>query len=128
MTTSPKPGKATPAAAISPTPCLDRIIERDPDIVDRMFDYLLQQMPELAGRVGELAKAERALRSEFKASRGLHVRSPQADDRRELRAAVLSYPPGTSAGQVAREHGISAITVRRIRASAAHPADDHRAP
>jgi CRP-like cAMP-binding protein len=118
MTTSPKPGKATPAAAISPTPGLDRLIERDPDIVDRMFDYLLQQMPELAGRAGELAKAERALRTEFRRHRGLHVRSPKSDETAEIRAKVQAYPIGTSKNAIARDLGISRMTVYRILAAA----------
>ncbi|MEY4906715.1 MAG: hypothetical protein RL260_433 [Pseudomonadota bacterium] len=123
MSATTKPGKAAPAAAISPTPALDRIIQRDPDIVDRMFDYLLQQMPELAGRAGELAKAERALRTEFRASRGLHVRSPRDDERVEILEQVRNYPIGTSNGAIARQLGVSRETVRRARLSiAAHAA------
>lgn len=116
MTTTAKPVKATTAAAISPTPALDRIIRRDPDIVDRMFDYLLQQMPELAGRAAELDRAEQALRDEFRARRGLHVRSPRRDDeRQEIIDKVASYPSSVTHLSVALALGVSKATVRRIR-------------
>lgn len=117
MTTTAKPGKAPTAAAISPTPGLDRIIQRDPDIVDRLFAYLLQQMPELSSRTAELASAERAVRSEFRAERGLHVRSPRDDERQEIRDKIRQYPAGTTCLTIARELGVSRWTVMRARQS-----------
>lgn len=117
MTTTTKPGKAPAAATISLTPGLDRIIQRDPDIVDRLFAYLLEQMPELSGHAAELSKAERALRTEFRAERGVHVRSPRDDERREIRDRVRQYPAGTTCLTIARELGVSRWTVMRVRQS-----------
>ena len=115
----------TTADPASTTPGLDSIIRRDPDIVDRMFDYLLSTMPDLRERAAELAKAEHQLRSEFRASRGLHVRAPARDDERdEMRRQVLEFPPTTSAREVARRVGVSRSTVCRYRhdAGVSHPA------
>jgi DNA invertase Pin-like site-specific DNA recombinase len=54
------------------------------------------------------------LRSEFRAHRGLHVRSPQSDETAEIRAKVLAYPAGASKTGIARDLGISRMTVYRI--------------
>lgn len=115
-TRSAAPIPPTTAERTSPTPGLDRIILESPDIVDRLFDYLLTTMPDLRARVTELAQAEHALRSEYRASRGLHIRAPDSDaERAELLERVLAYPKTVCASEVARQCGVSRATVYRWR-------------
>jgi hypothetical protein len=66
---------ATPAPTRSPTPGLDALVAVDPDLVDRIFDYVVQLMPEIAARKAELKKA---LRHEFAGERS-YVRQRDAE-------------------------------------------------
>lgn len=105
----------TPGAA-DPPPARHVLSERfaDPDLVDRIFQHLLQQLPELAARTPEIKEA---IRAEF-GGETPYVRSGTPQRRtarsRALAAEVLALFNGRNATQVARELGISRATVYRL--------------
>lgn len=95
----------------SPTPKLDTLIAKDPDLVDRIFEYLLAEFPQIAGP--KLEGSMRALRERFGAQE-VYVRSQAAQDRRDQADAVLSLFNGRNATEVARRLNISRATVYRL--------------
>lgn len=89
----------------SPTPELDALIADQPELVDRIFDYLIQLRPDLAN-------------------------SPEVDEARSLMRArllekrvrdVLALYNGRSPTAIARKLGISRATVYRILKQAGYP-------
>lgn len=82
----------------------------DPDLVDRIFAYIVEQLPELAGRADEV---EDAVRTEFG---GEHAYVPKrsAARRAELQARVRSMFNGRNASEVARELNVGRTTVYRL--------------
>ena len=85
------------------------VLEACPDLVDRIFDYLLEEFPQLAGDTARLKKAEAAVRAEFAGSEVyLQKRSS-----RDLAAEVLRLFNGRNATEVARRLGVSKRTVYR---------------
>lgn len=90
----------------TPTPELQKLIASEPDLVDRIFDYLLAEVPALAGSADRL---KQAVRSEF-AGEECYV---QGRSRESTAASVLALFNGRNASQVARELGISRATVYR---------------
>lgn len=82
----------------------------DPDLVDRIFEYIVEQFPELeAGRIDEL---KRTTREEFRgAEYYIPTRSPT--DRQQLVEEVLRMFNGRNATEIARRQQISRATVYR---------------
>jgi transcriptional regulator of acetoin/glycerol metabolism len=80
----------------------------DPDLVDRVFDYLVQMLPELAPRRAEVTDA---LREEFS---GSHVYIRKRGQRHDLVRQVLAMFDGRNATEVARQLDISRPTVYRM--------------
>ncbi|HZX83181.1 MAG TPA: hypothetical protein VFF19_06420 [Reyranella sp.] len=83
----------------------------DPDLVDRIFEYLLEEFPQIAGP--GLAKAKRAVRDEFRGEE-VYIAARGPSDRHELAVSVLSLFNGRNAREVARRLGIGRTTVWRI--------------
>ena len=97
----------------SPTPALQALLEAAPDLVDRIFDYVVELCPEIApDRVAEL---KQAAREEFRGERCyVNERSPTA--RQALIAEVLAMFNGRNVSEVGCRLGISrAIVYRYIK-------------
>lgn len=93
----------------SPTPRLDALVAADPDLVDRIFDYVVQLVPQIAERKIEI---KAALREEF-ASERAYIRRRSADEG-TLAAEVLRLFNGRNASEVARKLDIHRATVYRL--------------
>lgn len=94
-------------ASIPPPPIAD------PDLVDRIFEYLLTEFPQLAGM--KLDEAKRAVREEFRGSEA-YIPGRSNTERQKLAVDVLSLFNGRNASEVARRLEISRATVyRRIK-------------
>ena len=88
----------------------------DPDLVDRIFDYVVELLPELAGHSDEV---KRAVRSEFAGERvTVRTRNYAA-----LADEVLRLFDGRNATEIARRLNIGRATVYRTikRAGKAKP-------
>lgn len=84
-----------------------------PDIVDRIFDYVVEQIPELAER---RRMVERAIRDEFGTMRG-YVRRHTGEQQAfalTLSTEVGRLFNGRNASEVARVLQISRATVYRL--------------
>ncbi len=107
-TTPPKPGSATtPASQLE----IQRMLERDPDLVDRIFEYLLTEFPQIAGP--SLDATKRAVRAEFQGEE-IYIPVHGASARQERVAEVLAMFNGRNASEVARRLKIGRSTVYRI--------------
>lgn len=94
----------------SPTPELDKLISAEPDLVDRIFDFLIALHPEIAPVAPETKKK---VRSEFKGEQYYCAgRSPV--ERYETVQQVLHLFNGRNATEVARRLHISRATVYRV--------------
>ena len=87
----------------------------EPDFVDRMFDYLLREFPQIAGP--EFDRVRRDLRHEFAGNEAYIPRQSAAE--RELERAqrdqrILALFNGRNATEVARTLQIGRATVYRI--------------
>lgn len=87
----------------------------EPDLVDRIFDYLLQEVPGFADavRASKLAEMKNSVRAEFEGDRQ-RISPRNAAGRRDQAVQVLSLFNGRNAREVARRLGISRATVYRI--------------
>lgn len=104
--------KATPkTTATTGTPRLDEITEKDPDLVDRIFEYLLAEFPHIAGE--KFAQAKAAVRDEFKGEE-IYIPARGATDRQNMIREVLSLFNGRNASEVARRLQISRASVYRF--------------
>lgn len=92
------------AGARTPPP----IAPAEPDLVDRIFDYLVELSPEIAARVDEV---KQAVRDDFS---GATLYIKRRRPRHELAVQVLSLFNGRNASEVARRLHISRATVYRI--------------
>jgi DNA-binding NtrC family response regulator len=101
-----------------PTPELQRLIATEPDLVDRIFDYILSDpaLAEAMQRVSQsapgpagMAKLKTAVRAEFA---GETVRIAKRPGNVHLQ--VLALFNGRNATEVARRLGISRATVYRV--------------
>lgn len=101
MTTKPKPSRQPHVLSAK---------FADPDLVDRIFDYLLVLMPEIADQQAEM---KRAIRDEFGSERA-YIRRRSVADPNPLAHAVLSIFNGRNASEVARVLKISRATVYRL--------------
>jgi Mor family transcriptional regulator len=82
----------------------------DPDLVDRIFDYIVAQLPELAGRASEV---KGAVRAEF-AGEKAWVAKRSSSERQQLAHKVLAIFNGRNATEVCRQLKISRATVYRL--------------
>ena len=90
---------------------LDALTAQEPDLVDRIFEYILADFPQIAG--DQLAKAKEAVREEF-GGEDVYIPARGAADRKRLVAEVLSLFNGRNATEIARRLGISRASVYRF--------------
>ena len=95
-------------------PALNDLIRAEPDLVDRIFDYLLAEFPQIAGQPPEkIAATKTAVRAEFRGEECyIAARPPTA--RQQLVTQVLALFNGRNATEVARRLQISRATVYRV--------------
>jgi transcriptional regulator of acetoin/glycerol metabolism len=105
----PETGNPGSTPAPSPTPLLDALIASEPDLVDRVFDYVVALVPEISTRQSEI---KRALREEF-ACEQAYIRRHDASDRTDLATQILRLFNGRNAREVARVLNIHRATVYR---------------
>jgi transcriptional regulator of acetoin/glycerol metabolism len=105
----PRNPDATGKPSPSPTPKVDALVRLDPDLVDRIFDYLVALAPEIAPHHGEI---KTALRDEFATNRA-YVRRRGAGEANPIAAEVLRLFNGRNATEVARVLQIHRATVYR---------------
>lgn len=102
----------------SPHPKLDKLIAQDPDLVDRIFDYIFSDpvLAEAVARLGEQGRSVQqlkvAVRAEFKGEE-CYIGGRAASDRQALAMQVLALFNGRNATEVARRLGISRASVYR---------------
>jgi Mor family transcriptional regulator len=96
------------------TPDLAALIQAEPDLVDRIFDYILAD-PALAVAIKKtsLSKLKSAVRAEFKGEE-CYIAGRPATARQETVAQVLALFNGRNATEIARRLRISRRTVYRI--------------
>lgn len=99
---------APDAAKTSATPEADF----SPDLVDRMFEYLVDLLPELRGSPAIVERVQQQLRSEF-AGQDAYIPARSPVDKAEMRRQVLRLWNGRNAASVARMLSISRATVYR---------------
>lgn len=82
----------------------------NPDLVDAIFKYLEEELPELAPLLGKL---QDEVRNEFQ---GIEIYIPRRSmaRRKQLTTDVLRLFNGRNASEVARKLGIGRTTVYRI--------------
>lgn len=102
----------TPTASQPPT--LKDLIAAEPDLVDRIFDYILAEFPQIAGQPPDkIATTKAAVRAEFKGETCYLAERP-ATVRQQTVAQVLALFNGRNATEVARRLHISRATVYRV--------------
>ena len=80
----------------------------DPDLVDRIFDYIVEMFPEMSAR--ELSGAKAAVRAEFAGSE-TYLRKRRSASAQA--AEVLALFNGRNASEIARRLRISRASVYR---------------
>ncbi len=83
----------------------------NPDLVDRIFDYIRDQFPQMAG--DQLEKLKVDARAEFGGREHYVASRPQTERQRRV-SSVLSLFNGRNATEVARQLQIGRATVYRI--------------
>lgn len=99
------------AASLSATTKLQAMLLQEPDLVDRIFDYICKQIPEMATQ--DLDAHKSAVREEFAGSREF-IKSNRSQKSLDLADQVLRKFNGRNATELARELGISRPSVYRI--------------
>lgn len=99
-----------PTSSTKKRQAMRAVISAEPDLVDRIFDYLVSEMPHLAA---DVKKYKDAVRSEFVGER-CYIAATPATLRQQQAAMVLSLFNGRNASEVARRLNISRATVYRI--------------
>lgn len=97
------------------TPELATLIAAEPDLVDRIFDYILAELPEIAASV---QKHKAAVRAEFKGEE-CYIAGKPATARQQQVSQVLALFNGRNASEVARRLQIGRATVYRVLKQAA---------
>lgn len=97
-----------------PTPRLQSLLDAEPDLVDRIFEYLIAEVPAFAQGVTDdkAAQLKNAVRAEFAGDR-VRVGARTDAARRDLVRQVLTLFNGRNASEVARRLQISRPTVYR---------------
>ena len=102
----------TPTASQPPT--LKDLIAAEPDLVDRIFDYILAEFPQIAGQPPDkIAGTKAAVRAEFKGEE-CYVAARPPTVRQQTVTQVLALFNGRNATEVARRLQISRATVYRL--------------
>lgn len=83
-----------------------------PDLVDRLFEFLVELLPELRGSPAQVERVQQQLRSEF-AGQDAYIPARSSMDKAEERRQVMRLWNGRNATAVARALGISRATVYR---------------
>lgn len=109
MKKAPTPKIIGPAS--KPPAALDALVAQEPDLVDRIFEYILADFPQIAG--DQFAKAKEAVREEF-GGEDVYIPARGASDRKRQVAEVLSLFNGRNATEIARRLGISRASVYRF--------------
>jgi Mor family transcriptional regulator len=98
----------------NPTPKLQKMITAEPDLVDRIFDYILAEFPQIACQPPDkIAGTKAAVRAEFKGEECYVAARPQTV-RQQTVTQVLALFNGRNATEVARRLQISRATVYRV--------------
>ena len=98
------------------TPKLTALIQAEPDLVDRIFDYIMAELPQIAASV---QKHKAAVRAEFKGEE-CYIASRPPTARQHTTAQVLALFNGRNATEVARRLQISRATVYRVLKQPGH--------
>lgn len=93
----------------APPKDLQDLLAAEPDLVDRIFDYLLSEFPQLAGDAASVRRAKNAVRAEF-AGEEAYIQKRNGKD---VASEVLRLFNGRNATEVARRLGIHRATVYR---------------
>ncbi len=93
----------------TPPKGLQALLDAEPDLVDRIFEYLLAEFPQLAGNPSKVHQAQVAVRAEF-AGEEIYI-AKRANQK--LAEDVLRLFNGRNASEVARRLGIHRATVYR---------------
>ena len=105
----------TAAAAKADKPAARHVLSdrfADADLVDRIFDFLLEQMPALAHDTQRVADLKAATRAEFRGEE-VYIPARGRTDRQEQVAQALALFNGRNASEVARRLGVSRASVYR---------------
>lgn len=106
-TTATRPERS-PSHAAAPPPA-----RPDPDLVDRIFEFLADDHRLAVLDAQALASLKTAVRAEFKGEE-CYIASRPASARQELAATVLAMFNGRNATEVARALRIGRATVYRV--------------
>lgn len=112
------PGPASaPAAAPVPVPppnARHQLSERfaDPDLVDRIFEYLCEQVPALQQDPSRVAELKLATRAEFRGEE-VYIPARGRTQRQELVCEAMRLFNGRNASEVARRLDVSRASVYR---------------
>lgn len=93
------------------TPKLNALIAANPDLVDRIFEYIVQEVPGIAPP--RLAQLKIDIRAEF-AGEDHYIAKRPLTERQALVAQVLALFNGRNASELARTLQISRATVYRV--------------
>lgn len=95
------------------TPDLAALIQAEPDLVDRIFDYIFSD-PALAVAIekASVSKIKTMVRAEFKGEM-FYVAGRPVTERQKIVAQTLALFDGRNATEVARRLGIGRATVYR---------------
>lgn len=99
----------------TPPKGLQSLLAAEPDLVDRIFEYLIAEFPQIAGDALRVQRAQDAVRAEF-AGEEVYVTKRS---RRDLTSEVLQHFNGRNATEVARRLGVNRATVYRYLKQAA---------
>lgn len=91
----------------------------DPDLVDRIFEFIGAQFPEMGPLLPDLKEATRA---EF-SGQEFYIPKRGRTDRQQQVASVLALFNGRNATAMARELGIGRATVYRVLKQAGYQAE-----
>lgn len=86
----------------------------DPDLVDRVFDYVVELLPELGGTPERIDEVKQAVRDEFAGEKAWVRSERRKQASRDLARQVLSLFNGRNASEVARRLNIERPSVYRI--------------
>lgn len=103
------------------TPDLAALIAAEPDLVDRIFDYILAEFPQISASV---QKHKAAVRAEFKGEE-CYIACKPATARQQQVSQVLALFNGRNASEVARRLQIGRTTVYRVLKQHGHTKPSH---
>jgi transcriptional regulator of acetoin/glycerol metabolism len=88
----------------------------DPDLVDRIFEYLIERFPEISASAEQLREAKADVRAEFAGENVWVANKSQAELARERKVRaqrILALFNGENATQIARQLNVHRTTVYR---------------